>query len=377
MNNDVHLSVGTKVFNTKSKIFGVVTAEDPMARCTKEEICVSYDDHKTGYGEPREIIEYEGTPEYQRAVAAMVAQSPAPAWREENGVIRFSVTSDGTTGSQWIERLRGAGFRVNKHVQYALTSKDFIPTSGVTYEVGVLKGTIFDAYERDTPNIRAEAQKRGLTTPNMEVACLIRGNFRDEDIKVMGLGWIAIMHEPIKDPVRDPMLLAVNRRLYDGRWLDAFHERGSGPWAHSDGGFAFVRPHLVDCDADPFVPKDLLVEEHRRGGRIDLAATKMTLFFPRGQKKDVVSEDDLRKEMANQPVLNANVLDYLLANPDLIPHEWEKEDRAVFFWGTIYRNQSGYRYVRYLHRNAGRWDCCYAWANGGWISSYPAAIIGK
>lgn len=39
-------------------------------------------------------------------------------------------------------------------------------------------------------------------------------------------------------------------------------------------------------------------------------------------------------------VLNANVLDYLLANPDFIPKEWESHG-TVQFIGTIYRSGLG------------------------------------
>jgi len=37
--------------------------------------------------------------------------------------------------------------------------------------------------------------------------------------------------------------------------------------------------------------------------------------------------------------MNANVLDYLLAHPELIPEDWK--NKYVFFWGTIYRYSSG------------------------------------
>ena len=60
----------------------------------------------------------------------------------------------------------------------------------------------------------------------------------------------------------------------------------------------------------------------------------------------------------NIPVLNSNVLDYLLANPHYIPEEWKAPTFGmVFFWGTIYglksvsKPQKPYRLVRGLYRN--------------------------
>src|SRR3989338_4837086 len=96
---------------------------------------------------------------------------PTRSWREEDGVIYFSVTSDGTT------------------------------------EVAVLKGMLFEDNDRITKKIRAEADKRKLSKPNAELACLIREKFTDKEIEAMGLWYIVAMHEPINDSDGDPFLL--------------------------------------------------------------------------------------------------------------------------------------------------------------------------
>ncbi len=163
-------------------------------------------------------------------------------WREEDGVIYLSVTSDGTTGPQWIERLEAAGNRVSDYAKRLLRSKDFAPTSGVKYEIAVLKGLLFDEDVRITANIRAEAEKRGLAKPNAEVACLIRANFTDKEIEAMGLWWIVVMHEPIKDSDGDPGLLSVGRGV-GGRWLGAYWVEPGGRWSR-ERGFAFVGPQV-------------------------------------------------------------------------------------------------------------------------------------
>ena len=162
-----------------------------------------------------------------------------PRWREQDDVIYLSVTSDGTTGPQWIERLEGKGFRVGDYAKSVLRSPDFKPTSGVTTEIAVLKGMLFDDQSRITSTIRAEATKRKLTAPNAEVACLIRENFSDEEIEAMGLVWIVAMHEPIKDSDGDPLLLGANRYGV-GRWLKAYCGKPDGRW-NRVSGFAFVK----------------------------------------------------------------------------------------------------------------------------------------
>lgn len=164
--------------------------------------------------------------------------SPVRSWREEDGVIYFSVTSDGTTGEDWIKRLEGNGFRVGDYAKQVLRSPDFKPTNGVTTEVAVLKGMLFEDNDRITKKIRAEADKRKLSKPNAELACLIREKFTDKEIEAMGLWYIVAMHEPINDSDGDPCLLIADRDG-DGRWLGAYYGRPDHGWDR-DNGFAFA-----------------------------------------------------------------------------------------------------------------------------------------
>ena len=163
---------------------------------------------------------------------------PTRSWREEDGVIYFSVTSDGTTGEDWIKRLEGNGFRVGDYAKQVLRSPDFKPTNGVTTEVAVLKGMLFEDNDRITKKIRAEADKRKLSKPNAELACLIREKFTDKEIEAMGLWWIVAMHEPINDSDGDPGLLRADR-YGGGRWLSACYGRPGYGWSR-DSGFAFA-----------------------------------------------------------------------------------------------------------------------------------------
>lgn len=157
-------------------------------------------------------------------------------WREEDGVIYLSVTSDGTTGPQWIKRLEKKGAQISDWARQLLNSQNFFPTSGVTTEIAILKGTLFDDNDRITHKIRAEADRRGLVKPNPEAACLIRQAFSDEEIESMGLRWIVTMHDPIKDSVGAPCLLYVDG---GGQWLRAGYDNPGLGW-YRGSGFAFV-----------------------------------------------------------------------------------------------------------------------------------------
>ncbi len=139
---------------------------------------------------------------------------------------------------------------------------------------------------------------------------------------------------------------------------------------------------LIDCDTNPFVPKDWEVEEHKKGGKLVLDLSKVRLHLSPNQQDDKVIEGNkLRKELASEPVLNANVLDYLLAHPELIPEEWKKDEcgnnRYIFFWGTIYHSDDGDLFVRCLSWYGGawkwRWDSY--WLDDDWSGRDPAAVL--
>ncbi len=182
----------------------------------------------------------EGVDRFLRGEIAV--SEPARRWREHDGVIYLSVISNGMTGPQWIEHLEKLGFRLSKWAKDVLNSPDFKPTNGVIYEIAILKGMLFENSDRITKKIRAEADRRKLTTPNAEIACLIRANFSDSEIEEMGLIWIVAMHEPIKDSDGNPLLLNANRSD-GGRRLGTCYGRPDNGWVRGDG-FAFVLSQL-------------------------------------------------------------------------------------------------------------------------------------
>ena len=131
--------------------------------------------------------------------------------------------------------------------------------------------------------------------------------------------------------------------------------------------------HCIDCDAAPFLPDGWKVEEHQKGGIIKFDASKVDLYLSKKQKNGTIEGNKLREELKGKKVLNANVLDYLLKNPHLIPKRWK--DKSIFFWGTIYRNSLGDLYVRYLCWSGGQWDWSFGWLGNGFGGNDPAALL--
>lgn len=139
--------------------------------------------------------------------------------------------------------------------------------------------------------------------------------------------------------------------------------------------------HIIDCDAIPSIPDgwSILPDDEQLPNRVRGAfiwnkeSQKDALHLDKGQKNGKwIEGNKLRKALAKQSVLNANVLDYLLANPHLIPEEWK--GKAIFFWGTIYRGRDGRLCVRCLVWGGDGWGWGAHWLDGGWGDGAPAAV---
>ena len=140
-------------------------------------------------------------------------------------------------------------------------------------------------------------------------------------------------------------------------------------------GVAQILPtkHVIDCDADPFLPDGWKVEEHIKGGQWEWNPDQIELYLAEGQKNGgYVNGHELRKQLKDKPILNANVLDYLLAHQELIPEEWK--GKRVYFWGTVYRHSDGNLYVRCLYWNGRTWDWDVRWLDDDWGGDDPAAF---
>ncbi|MBT3231005.1 hypothetical protein HN358_04495 [Candidatus Uhrbacteria bacterium] len=136
---------------------------------------------------------------------------------------------------------------------------------------------------------------------------------------------------------------------------------------------------IIDCDAMPFIPNGWSAVEHRKGGQIEFDPSKIVLHLESEQQRSTIVGNELRKRLEGQPVMNANVLDHLLANTRLIPEDWKADEqgriRCIYFWGTIYRDSGGRLYVRYLCWNDGQWRWYCSWLDDPWDSQRPAAIL--
>ena|SRR3990167_5766103 len=132
------------------------------------------------------------------------------------------------------------------------------------------------------------------------------------------------------------------------------------------------KQHIIDTDKEPFFTEDWKVEEHKGMGKIEWDVNKFSLHLEPEQERECLTGNVLQERLKDKPVLNANVLDYLLAHKELIPEEWK--GKYIFFWGTVYRDSDDDLWVRCLRWGGGRWHWYYYCLDVDWDADYPAVV---
>ncbi len=140
--------------------------------------------------------------------------------------------------------------------------------------------------------------------------------------------------------------------------------------------------HTVHTDATPTLLSGWKIESHQgmgelrlelRNGKLFANDREVTRYLSEQQKTGYIRGHDLQQQLAGRPVLNATVLDYLLAHPELIPESWKRG--YTYFWGTIYRDSGACGRVRCLVWVGGGWAWGYLWLGFRWGSGEPAAVL--
>ena len=166
---------------------------------------------------------------------------PPQRWLEKDGVIYFWVTSNGMSGKEWITYFEKKGVVLGYKAKEILSSADFTPTKDTPNKIAVLKSMLISGSRESgnsksvyTSDFLSFAKFKKLLEPNIELACLIRDMFSDEEIEAMGLDKIAVGH---KECQGISTLLCVSRRFGKGNSLE-----GYVPSCLGTNGMAFIVP---------------------------------------------------------------------------------------------------------------------------------------
>lgn len=136
-----------------------------------------------------------------------------------------------------------------------------------------------------------------------------------------------------------------------------------------------IGAHVIDCDADPFIPNGLTIESHKKGGQVHWNPANFKLWLHPEQESGGIGGHNLRMWLKNKPVYNACMLDYWLAHPEIIPAECK--GKWTYFWDTIYRGSRGGLCVRCLDWYGLHPVSVYDWLVLDWSAHYPAAGSAK
>lgn len=141
-----------------------------------------------------------------------------------------------------------------------------------------------------------------------------------------------------------------------------------------EGGF-----HAIDCNENPHIPDGWRIRpadqiKSRVTGLYALDPARINLYLsPEQRRNSFVRGFDLQRILVGKKVLPANVLDYLLEHPQLISKWWKKQ--RVFFWGTVYRNDSDEPCVRFLCWDENRWRSRYMTLGSDWPDRHSAVVV--
>ena len=136
----------------------------------------------------------------------------------------------------------------------------------------------------------------------------------------------------------------------------------------------------IDCAGTPFIPSGLEYKDEdqiKSAYRGTLKAGKIfsSMYLDERQKVGVLIGETLKLALEGKLVLTAHCLDFVLRpeNQHLIPDELK--GKALFFWGSIYRDSHGSLFVRYLFWLDDRLCSSDDWLGDGWDASHPAAML--
>lgn len=112
-------------------------------------------------------------------------------WEKTDDTVSFSVISDKTSGPQWLKRLKNKGVYVDDTAKKMLLSKDFKPTDEVVTKVVIFR-VPYAMFGESSPEPIAEAKGVIEAANGMELACLIRDKFTNQQFFLMGCSMLVI-----------------------------------------------------------------------------------------------------------------------------------------------------------------------------------------
>lgn len=119
---------------------------------------------------------------------------PVSVTRDKHRVF-FSLVSRGTTCEEWKASFKEKGYHLSPPFEQLLTSKEFMPTNGVPFHVEVVRGSHWMEGSRTNRYIQIDATQQNWHEPTVELCCLIRDTFSNEDLVLLGIPSIIFFYK--------------------------------------------------------------------------------------------------------------------------------------------------------------------------------------
>lgn len=142
-------------------------------------------------------------------------------------VLKLTVTSNGRSGKEWIDRFRGKGIDISGDAVYMLRMH-FTPTKNITNEVVILKDKL-RGYLYGREKVLERARQNNLSIPNMETVCLVLDKLSIEELKGLGLIWLTVAN-------KNAISIYNTNLLYNGQLEEVCHKNINSP----EGGIIFT-----------------------------------------------------------------------------------------------------------------------------------------
>ena len=139
--------------------------------------------------------------------------------------------------------------------------------------------------------------------------------------------------------------------------------------------------HIIDLNLNHIGYQGWQIVEHQKAvDGINVPVwypARVELYVDDAQKNNDLHGNTVRERLKGKRVLNANALDHLLRNPQLIPEDWKKDKRGrprrIFFSGTTYSRPNYDLYARCLCWSD-KWGWDVLWLGARWQDNYAAAL---
>ncbi len=317
----------------------------------------------------------DGREWFKRFLGELVAEykKSLPSEPEEDHVIDFdskAVCPEGlkVASADWQIESRVRGFHKPEDIQISL-GISILPTGTLTLNRG---------YEVCKQLRALRAQVLG---PQLLDFYLKHPNLVPEEVKTGD--WVCFWGTVYEGESRNVYVRCLR---WDGTSLVQGRFRLGDLWTKCFKVAVWVSPrktkkeHIIDFDSAPAIPAGLTIAPDgdqittRVRGKRNLSSIKIRLHLDDDQTNGKsVKGYDLKAKLEGQEVFGAQLLDLYLKHLDFIPEYW-KTKGLIFFWGTIYRDDNGNLYVRYLCWSGTRWVKNCHWLGGGWDDSGLAAV---